>query len=51
MIGHLTIGVTKPIKPSAGFGQQLQPVLPVCIVEINILPAIPTRSYVVQAAG
>jgi hypothetical protein len=51
VVGHLTVRVAAPVEALAHRPEQGEPSCPVLVVTINRLPAIATRSDVIQPAG
>ena len=51
MIAHQAIGVNLPIGFLARFGQGLQEILPVHVIEKNILAPVAAAHDVIQGAG
>ncbi len=51
VIGHLAPGVDRPVVALADLRQDVEPDLPVGIVQINIFPPITARRDMVQTTG
>ncbi|MCG3775204.1 MAG: hypothetical protein JW395_2033 [Nitrospira sp.] len=51
MVTHQTIGMHLPIGLLARLGQSLEEILPVNIVQINVLAPVPAAHHMVDGTG
>lgn len=51
MIPHLTVGVNDPVEALAGALQDLQPKVPIVIVQEYVVSPVPSGNDVVKGSG
>jgi hypothetical protein len=51
VVGHLAVSMATPIEPAANLAQHREPVPPVLVIAVNVLPSVATCSDVVKTAS